>query len=580
MKRLTAALICILLLLSMICPVFAAGSAAMNVSGSKSSAYQGDTIDFTVTISTVENCRSAAFMLNYDSSVFEFVSGKCTLSGTTLANFSDGTGTFAFAEGTTVSGKIFTFTLRVKNSAAIGSSTISANVNTRDENGAIPTSVNTLTINIKCNHTFGAWSKVDDANHQHTCANCGTVEKTAHAWNKGTVTKEPSCKESGEKTYACSDCGATKTESMAKNENHNFGAWEKADGTNHKHACTICGKEESAAHTWNSGTVTKVPTCTEAGEKVFTCTACGHTKTESVSKTNDHSYGVWTMVDDTTHTHSCTLCGKVETVAHTWDKGKVTKQPDCKKEGTKTYICTGCGATKREVVAKSTTHTYDHNCDPNCNICGQVRNTSHKYDSAWKKDQNKHWYACSVCGEKKDSASHTPGPEATETSDQRCTVCGYVITPARNHEHNYSDAWIMDETNHWFACTGCEEPESLAQHDFENDCDPDCSVCGLVRLTNHSYGDEWDRDTENHWYACTICGEVSDQNPHTPGGEATDQTPQTCLICGYEIAPALEQSADGPIHGETEFNFSWWIIIAVIVLCGIGGAIIYTKNHR
>ena len=460
----------------MICPVFAAGSAAMNVSGSKSSAYQGDTIDFTVTISTVENCRSAAFMLNYDSSVFEFVSGKCTLSGTTLANFSDGTGTFAFAEGTTVSGKIFTFTLRVKNSAAIGSSTISANVNTRDENGAISTSVNTLTINIKCNHTFGAWSRVDDANHQHTCANCGTVEKTAHAWNKGTVTKEPSCKESGEKTYACSDCGATKIESMAKNENHSFGAWEKADGINHKHACTICGTEESAAHTWNSGTVTKVPTCTEAGEKVFTCTACGHTKTESVSKTNDHSYGVWTMVDDTTHTHSCTLCGKVETVAHTWDKGKVTKQPDCKKEGTKTYICTGCGATKCEVVAKSTTHTYDHNCDTNCNICGQVRNTSHKYDSAWNKDQNKHWYACSVCGEKKDSASHTPGPEATETSDQRCTVCGYVITPARNHEHNYSDAWIMDETNHWFACTGCEEPESLAQHDFENDCDPDCSV--------------------------------------------------------------------------------------------------------
>ena len=91
MKRLTAALICILLLTAMICPVFAAGSATMNVSVSKSSAYRGDTIDFTVTISTVENCRSAAFMLNYDTSVFEFVSGKCTLSGTALASFSGGT---------------------------------------------------------------------------------------------------------------------------------------------------------------------------------------------------------------------------------------------------------------------------------------------------------------------------------------------------------------------------------------------------------------------------------------------------------------------------------------------------------
>ena len=645
MKRMTAALICILLLTAMICPVFAAGSATMNVSGSKSSAYRGDTIDFTVTISAVENCRSAAFMLTYDTSVFEFVSGKCTLSGTALASFSGGTGTFAFAEGATVSGKIFTFTLRVKSDAAVGSSTISANVNTRDGNGAIPTSVNSLTINIKCDHSFGPWSKADDANHQHTCTNCGTIEKNAHAWNKGTVTKEPTCKESGEKTYTCADCGATKAETVAKTDNHSFGAWAKVDGTNHQHTCTVCGKEESTAHAWNSGTVTKAPTCKETGEKTLTCTACCHTKTESVAKTNEHSYGAWIKVDDATHKHSCTTCGKEETAAHTWDTGKVTKQSDCKKEGAitytcsgcshtksetmpvttnhtygrwermdenshkhicsvcskeesaahtwnkgvvtkkptcmtegeKTYTCTGCGFTKSEVVPKSTTHTYDHGCDPDCSICGQTRSITHKYDSGWSKDQSKHWHQCSVCGEKKDSASHTPGPEATETSAQTCTVCEHVIAPARNHDHHYADTWTVDETNHWYACAGCDEPENLANHDFENACDPDCSVCGLVRLTSHSYCEEWACDSENHWNTCVVCGETSDLDPHTPGAEATADTAQTCLICGYEIVPALGQPTDDPIHVESEFP--WWIIIAG-ALCGIAVAVIVISRKK
>ena len=649
MKRLIAGLICILLLSSMICPVFAAGSASMTVSASKSSANRGDTIDFTVSISKVENCRSAAFMLVYDSSVFEFVSGKCTLSGTALASFSGGTGTFAFAEGTTVSGKIFTFTLRVKSGAPIGNATISANVNTRDNDGAIPTSVNSLTINIKCDHSFGAWTKVDDSKHQRTCSNCGTVEKTDHTWDQGTVTKQPSCKDPGEKTITCTGCAATKTETVAKTENHSFGAWANADSKNHKRTCSACGKEETVTHAWDNGKVTKAPNCKEAGEKTFTCTACGHTKTESVAKADSHTYGAWSKVDDNSHKHTCTLCGKEETVSHTldsgkvtkqpncktegektftctacghtktetvaksnshtygawkktddathkhscticgteeaaghtWNKGTVSKQPTCKAEGEKTYTCTACGATKTEVVAKSATHTYDHNCDTDCNRCGQTRKITHQYDSAWRNNQNHHWYQCSICGNKKDSASHTPGAEATEQAAQTCTVCGYVIAPARNHEHSYSDTWTTDETNHWFACAGCEDPDGLAMHDFENACDTDCGICGYVREISHVYGESWHNDGENHWHTCIVCDEEADHEAHTPGAEATADTAQTCLICGYEIAEAMAQPTDEPIGMDSEHGSNWWMVIGAIALCGIGSAavVISKKKH-
>lgn len=43
---------------------------------------------------------------------------------------------------------------------------------------------------------------------------------------------------------------------------------------------------------------------------------------------------------------------------HTWDSGKVTKAATCKAAGVKTYTCSGCGQTKTETIAKTTTHKW------------------------------------------------------------------------------------------------------------------------------------------------------------------------------------------------------------------------------
>lgn len=43
-----------------------------------------------------------------------------------------------------------------------------------------------------------------------------------HSWNTGMVTKTPTCKETGVKTYTCS-CGQTKTETIAKTDTHDYG---------------------------------------------------------------------------------------------------------------------------------------------------------------------------------------------------------------------------------------------------------------------------------------------------------------------------------------------------------------------
>lgn len=49
-------------------------------------------------------------------------------------------------------------------------------------------------------HNYGKWTKVDENNHKHICADCQKEETLGHSWNSGAVTKQPTCKEEGVKT--------------------------------------------------------------------------------------------------------------------------------------------------------------------------------------------------------------------------------------------------------------------------------------------------------------------------------------------------------------------------------------------
>ena len=63
-----------------------------------------------------------------------------------------------------------------------------------------------------------------------------------------------------------------------------------------------------------------------------------------------------------------------------------------------------------------------------------VVRAAHDYKAEWTYDENQHWHACTVCGEKKDEAAHTfewvidKQPTETEAGSkhEECTVCGYA----------------------------------------------------------------------------------------------------------------------------------------------------------
>lgn len=359
-----------------------------------------------------------------------------------------------------------------------------------------------------------------------------------HAYGEGVVTQAATCVAAGVMTSTCS-CGATQTTSIPATGVHTPGAWQNVDGSSHKRVCTGCGDAaETAAHSWDAGTVTTAATCSAAGVKTFTCTGCGATRTEAIAvDANVHSFSAWDAGTAGTHSRTCSGCGKVESGSHIWSVS-ATGPATCLEEGVNAYGCPTCGRIEYEIIPKLTTHTYDDPCDPDCNVCGAVRETEHKFNTIWSRNSREHWHACTLCGEKTDVGSHYPGPAATEEKAQICLTCGLTLTPKLNHSHNYDTTWTSDESGHWYACDGCDEQKSFAEHTYDDGCDPDCNICGYLTDTAHSYDGTWYSDETGHWGLCTICNEEGTPIPHTPGPEATEEEAQVCTVCGFEIAPA------------------------------------------
>ena len=538
MKKIITIALCLALLFAMTIPASAEGSIYLSISASSGSAYRGDTITFYISASGGGTCDRFGLVLGYDSSVFEYVSGSASVSGAAVASM-DSNGLFAAYNPTgSPSGTVGSFTLRVRSDAPFGSASVYGSANA----GGATASASGTSVKIKCNHSYGDWQKYSESAHQKICSICGGTQEEGHGWNEGTVVSAPTCKDEGSKTYTCTVCGEIKNEVLAKTEDHTYGAYQKVDNTNHTSTCGVCGKVLTEAHTWNAGKVQKEATCKDTGVMLYTCTACGATREETIPLSEEHKFSPWEKVDDLQHKRTCSVCTKLEVVDHNWNDGSVTKKPTCLETGTCVYTCKGCGITKTEELPISKTHTYDHGCDKDCNVCNAVRTTSHNYSSAWSKNSKEHWHECTECRDKTDLKAHVPGPEATEENPQICTVCEYMLKPELTHEHAFAEAFSTDETGHWYACAGCEEKKDFAAHEFENDCDGLCETCEYTREVAHEIGEEWFTDAQSHFQKCVSCGQEEEHIPHTAGAPATEMEPQTCEVCGYELVAALGHS--------------------------------------
>ncbi len=88
--------------------------------------------------------------------------------------------------------------------------------------------------------------------------------------------------------------------------------------------------------------------------------------------------------------------------------------------------CLKAENTTKEDVEKETS-----NLQTALNQLQEITVHEHTWKTEWSSDEQNHWHVCEGCDEKKDLEAHIPGPEATETTPQTCTVCGYIINPVK-----------------------------------------------------------------------------------------------------------------------------------------------------
>ncbi len=224
---------------------------------------------------------------------------------------------------------------------------------------------------------------------------------------------------------------------------------------------------------------------------------------------------------------------------------------------------------------------------------------AHPYDTTrWAyQEADGHAHQCTLCDAHDTVEAHIPGAEATETTPQTCTVCGYELAPIVPHVHRLTgvsadDASCTEAGNKAYYTCNCgkwfEDAEAAVEitdkdsvvidalgHDYTekladnahlkseaSNCQEknvywyDCSRCNAnakndteasdkyytgAEIGAHPYDTtRWAyQEADGHAHQCTLCDTYDTVEAHTPGAEATETTPQTCTVCGYELAPIV-----------------------------------------
>ena len=262
------------------------------------------------------------------------------------------------------------------------------------------------------------------------------------------------------------------------------------------------------------------------------------------NKPHTHTYNTTWSTDAAKHWHECSVCGdKKDLAAHT--------------DANNNHNCDICDKKMSDHTGGTKTCTEK----ATCSICGQKYGdlAAHNYKTEWSKDSTKHWHECSVCGNKKDEAAHTPGAAATETTPQTCTTCGYVIKEATGHVHSYTEkntdakylksvATCTAKAVYYYSCS-CGEKGTET---FESG-----------ETLAHTWETKWANNDSKHWHECTVCKTKGDEADHAFEWKIDKEATVTeagakheeCKVCGYKkTAIAIDKLAPSIIDGR---NAKW-----------------------
>ena len=522
MKKILTFIIIIAMTLSLGVPAFAATPATVTVASPAAAVNPGNTVDVAVTIADNPGMDVIKLKFSYDTAALTLkdIELGSVMTGTFTKNLDKAVALLEAAGTTnaTGNGTLVTLKFEVKSTAAEGNYTIdflvAEAVNRNEERVALTTQagtvsvvvpVTTYTVRFNANGGTGTMADVTGvpAGAYTLPANGFTAPagKQFKGWSTGAtgaVIAGTTYNVTGDVTlYAIWE---------DKPHTHTYSTTWSTDETNHWHECSVCGdKKDVAAH---------IPGAAATETTPQTCTICGYVIKAALG-----------------HTHNFNQ----KNTSETYLKSAAT----CTKKAVYYYSCT-CG--------EKGTETFES---------GEL--AAHNYKTEWSYDSGKHWHECSVCGNKKDEAAHTPGAAATETTPQTCTTCGYVIKEAIGHVHSYTEK--NTDAKYLKSAATC-----TAKAVYYYSCS--CGEKGTATFESgetlaHAWETKWANNDGKHWHECTVCKTKGDEADHAFEWKIDKEATVTeagakheeCKVCGYKKAAiAIDKLAPSIIDGR---NAKW-----------------------
>ena len=316
------------------------------------------------------------------------------------------------------------------------------------------------------------------------------------------------------------------------------------------------------------------PTCEDAA----VCTVCGMVVKEAIGHIYDNACDancntcdkfrvVPEHVYDDVCDAQCNVCTFIRVAPHNF-KWIIDQENNCGVDGYKHEECSVCHVTRSEntVIDATGNHSWDNNCDTNCNVCGNIRTIEHIYRDECDRDCNvcgefrkaPHKYdndcddTCNLCGSEREIGDH----RYTNACDAFCNSCGFERTPSAHVYDNNCDK----------SCNVCEENRTVPSHIYDNACDAFCNECNAQRdVPEHVYSSGCDIEcneckksrvnTEAHTYTnncdadCNLCSEVRIPDEH----KYINSCDTDCNVCGH--IRTIEHTFTNECDGECNICF-------------------------
>ena len=572
----------------------------------------GDTVDFNVYISAIDNLAGFGFTVVIPEGL-TYVKGSAAVNGAWEEELDFGEASFAEKtlnfvgvsnNSTNVTAKTLVMSFQCTvNEGAEGSLTVTLNVNEDEvfdlDYNNIPFTVTGATVEIttECAHV---WTDAT-CTAPKTCSICGATEGKANGHNYEAVVTAPTCTEKGYTTYTCSVCG----DSYVGDETAALGhTWNVADCTTAK-TCSVCGATEGAAAGHSYEAVVTAPTCTEKGYTTYTCSVCGDSYVGDETAALGHT---WTEATCTAP-KTCSVCGYTEgTASHDWAEATCTAPKTCKVCGATEgaalghnwelpdcvtpETCSRCGATEGEPNGhswKAATCTAPKTCAD----CGATEGepNGHTWTEATCYDPK----TCDVCLETEGEALGHNWTAASCDAAKTCDRCGKTDGEALGH------TWVDATCTTPKTCSVCGATEGTASHSYEAvvtapTCTEagyttyTCSVCGDSYVADEvaALGHDWADATCTAPKTCKVCGATEGEVLAHNWKDADCQNPKTCTACGAtegEKGDHVDANKDGKCdvcgyEKNTETGDESVMVFAIVLMIALacGTAVVLGKK--